>query len=84
MWFWIVLVVTGALASVAGGSPHVTIGSVVLGLGSLDSYCRFVLIGVLLLLAAAVMGWTTPLGDIAPAVSRLLAPLRLVRVPVRT
>ncbi len=35
-----------------------------------------------LLLAAALVGWTTPLGEIAPAVSRLLAPLRLVRVPV--
>jgi energy-coupling factor transport system permease protein len=81
-WFWMILLVTGALASVAGGSPHLTIGGVTLGLGALDAYCRFIMIGVLLLFAAAVMGWTTPLGDIAPAISRLLAPLRLLRVPV--
>ncbi len=53
-----------------------------LGFGGLDAYCRFVAVGVALLVAAALVGWTTPLGEIAPAVSRLLAPLRLVRVPV--
>ena len=39
-------------------------------------------VGVVLILGAAVVGWTTPLGEIAPAVSRLLAPFRLIRVPV--
>jgi energy-coupling factor transport system permease protein len=81
-WFWITLVVFGALASSAGGSPYIHIGGVALGLGALFSYLRFVLVGTLLLLAAAMLGWTTPLAEIAPAVSRLLAPLRLVRVPV--
>jgi energy-coupling factor transporter transmembrane protein EcfT len=81
-WFWITLLVSGALASVAGGSPHVRVGGVLLGLGGLDAWARFVAIGVVLLGAAALLGWTTPLGDIAPALSRLLAPLRLVRVPV--
>lgn len=81
-WFWIVMVVTGGLASVAGGAPHVTIAGTVLGLGGLLAYLRFVLIGVVLLLAAAMVGWTTSLGEIAPAVARLMAPLRLVRFPV--
>jgi energy-coupling factor transport system permease protein len=81
-WFWIVLVVSGGLASLAGRPPYLAIGTVELGLGGLDAYCRFVAVGVALLVAAALVGWTTPLGDIAPAVSRLLAPLRLVRVPV--
>jgi energy-coupling factor transporter transmembrane protein EcfT len=82
LWFWITLVIFGALASSAGGSPYIHIGETALGLGSLFSYLRFVLVGTLLLLAAAMLGWTTPLAEIAPAVSRLLAPLRLVRVPV--
>jgi energy-coupling factor transport system permease protein len=82
MWFWIVLLAGAGLASAAGHSPYVTINGVVLGLGGLDAYWRFVAVGVALLLAAALVGWTTPLGEIAPAVSRLLAPLRLVRVPV--
>ncbi|MGH9056758.1 MAG: CbiQ family ECF transporter T component [Acidimicrobiales bacterium] len=82
VWFWATLVVTGGLASVAGGSPHVRVAGVILGLGGLDAYCRFVAVGACLLFAAAVVGWTTPLGEIAPAVARLLSPLRLVRVPV--
>ncbi len=81
-WFWILMLATGALASVAGGSPHVRIAGTVLGLGGLDAYCRFVAVGVVLLLAAAVIGWTTPLGEIAPAVSTLMSPLKLVRLPV--
>ena len=81
-WFWIALLVSGGLASLAGRSPHLTVAGTVLGFGGLDAYCRFVAVGVALLLAAALVGWTTPLGEIAPAVSQLLAPLRLVRVPV--
>jgi energy-coupling factor transporter transmembrane protein EcfT len=81
-WFWIVIAVSGGLASAAGGPPHITVANTVIGLGGLDSYLRFVLVGITLLLGAAMVGWTTPLGEIAPAVSRLLAPLRLLRVPV--
>jgi energy-coupling factor transport system permease protein len=81
-WFWFTLLITGGLASLAGGSPYLTIGGVTLGFGALDAYCRFVGVGVVLILGAAVVGWTTPLGEIAPAVSRLLAPFRLIRVPV--
>jgi energy-coupling factor transport system permease protein len=82
LWFWVMLLVTGGLASVAGGKPYVHVGNTVLGLGGLDSYCRFVAVGILLILSAAVLGWTTPLGEIAPALARLLWPLRLIRVPV--
>jgi energy-coupling factor transporter transmembrane protein EcfT len=81
-WFWIALIAGAALASLAGHSPHLTVGGAVLGFGGLDAYWRFVAVGAALLLAAALVGWTTPLGEIAPAISRLLAPLRLVRVPV--
>jgi len=81
-WFWIVVLVTAGLASLAGHSPHLTIGGAVLGFGGIDAYSRFVGVGVALLLGAAMVGWTTPLGEIAPAVARLMAPLRLIRVPV--
>ncbi len=81
-WFWLALLITGGLAAGAGGSPHVQIGGLYLGLGGIDSYCKFVAVGVILLLAAAVLGWTTPLGEIAPAISRLMSPLKLIRVPV--
>ena len=81
-WFWVTIVATGALASIAGGSPHLTVAGARLGLGGIDAYCRFVSVGVVLLLAAAMVVWTTTLGEIAPAVARLMAPLRLVKVPV--
>ena len=81
-WFWIAILITAGLASGAGGSPHARVGGVLLGFGGIDAYAKFVSIGVLLLLAAAVLGWTTPLGEIAPAVSRLLSPLKLLRFPV--
>ena len=82
VWFWLAIAVTGALAAGAGGAPYIHVGGATLGLGGIDAYCKFVLVGMLLLLAALVLGWTTPLGEIAPAVSRLLSPLKLVRVPV--
>lgn len=82
VWFWVIVALTGALASIAGGKPHVRIAGTVLGLGGIDAYGRFVAVGVIFLLAAAIVGWTTPLGEIAPAVSALLSPLRLVKVPV--
>ena len=81
-WFWIAILITGGLASGAGGKPHVHVGGVLLGFGGLDAYAKFVAVGVLLLLAAMVLGWTTPLGEIAPALARLLSPLKLIRVPV--
>lgn len=82
VWFWVVIGLTGVLASISGGSPHFKVAGVLLGLGGLDAFLRFMLVGILLLLAAAVMGWTTPMGDIAPAVAQLLSPLRRIRVPV--
>jgi energy-coupling factor transport system permease protein len=35
-----------------------------------------------LVLSAALVGWTTQLGTVAPALSRLARPLRAVRLPV--
>jgi energy-coupling factor transport system permease protein len=35
-----------------------------------------------LITSGAVVGWTTPLGDVAPALSTLLRPLRWIRLPV--
>ncbi len=81
-WFWLAIVVAGALASIAGGSPFVHLAGTRIGLGGLDAYTRFVAVGMLLLLGAAVFGWTTSLADIAPSVSTLMRPFRVVRLPV--
>ncbi len=81
-WFWLAIVVAGALASIAGGSPFLHLAGTRIGLGGLDAYTRFVAVGMLLLLGAAVFGWTTSLADIAPSVSTLMRPFRAVRLPV--
>jgi energy-coupling factor transport system permease protein len=81
-WFWMVLAFTGALATAAGGSPHLTVAGMKLGFGGIDDYAKFMMVGILFLLAALLLGWTTPLSEIAPALSRLLAPLKVIRLPV--
>lgn len=82
LWFWLTVIAAGLLASIAGGSPYLNVAGTRLGFGGLDAYTRFVATGMLLLLAAAVLGWTTSLGDIAPAMSTLMRPLRWIRFPV--
>jgi len=81
-WFWIALGVGGVLTLASGGRPEVAVGSAHVGFGGLISYVEFVLISFELLGAAAVVGWTTNLGDVAPAVATILRPLRWVRLPI--
>lgn len=79
---WVLLAVSAVIAIVAGGAPRVHVGHVGLGLGGLSHWALFMLLGIEVLGAAALIGWTTPLADLAPALGRLGAPLRKVRVPV--
>ncbi|MDY7099683.1 MAG: energy-coupling factor transporter transmembrane protein EcfT [Actinomycetota bacterium] len=46
------------------------------------SWLRLVSLTFLLTFAAAVVGWTTPTSDLAPAMARLGRPFRALRVPV--
>jgi energy-coupling factor transport system permease protein len=82
IWFWVLLIFGAVLTVFSGGSPEIAVAGAHIGLGDLDSYARFTLVSVILLGAGAIIGWTTSLGDIGPAVGRLLRPLALVRVPV--
>ena len=81
-WFWVVIGIGLLLALPAGGGPEVGVGGVSVGIGSLLLSLRLLVLTVVLLLAALLVGWTTPLGDVAPALARLGAPLRLLRLPV--
>jgi energy-coupling factor transporter transmembrane protein EcfT len=81
-WLGGVLVVGAVLALVAGGAPKVHLGSLKIGLGGLDNFGRFTMVGVDVLGAAALLGWTTPLADLSPALGKLLGPLRRFRLPV--
>jgi energy-coupling factor transporter transmembrane protein EcfT len=81
-WFWVGLAIAGGLSFLAGGPPDLTIVGVVVGLHGLLTWLRVTVLALLLALLALTVGWTTPLAELAPGLSRLLAPLRRVRVPV--
>jgi energy-coupling factor transport system permease protein len=81
-WFWIGLGTGAFLTFLSGGSPYVTIGNTRIGLGGIDSFALFGVISALLVGAGAMVGWTTPLGEIAPALARLGKPFRRMRLPV--
>lgn len=82
--FLLVLLVGALLTLRAGGSPVLRVGSIGIGLGGLDAWCRFISIPIVLLASGALLTWTTPLGEIAPALSVLFRPLAWLRLPVDT
>ncbi len=81
IWLWLILAVGGALTVVSGGSPEVAIGDAHIGLGGLESYVLFTVVSVILIWAGMLIGWTTSLGEVGPAIGRLLGPLRRLRIP---
>ncbi|MBF6075972.1 energy-coupling factor transporter transmembrane component T family protein [Nocardia beijingensis] len=68
-WFW-ALLVAGAVINVPVG------GTAVL------RYAQVLAFGLILVTASFLIAWTTPMGDIAPALAKLGAPLRRFGVPV--
>ncbi|MBU9765697.1 energy-coupling factor transporter transmembrane protein EcfT [Mycobacterium sp. TNTM28] len=81
-FLWILVVIGGVLAALAGGTPVLDIGSVQIGLGGLLNYLRVTALAVVLLGLGALVSWTTNVADIAPAVATLGRPLRVLRIPV--
>ncbi len=81
-WLWILVILAAALALVSGGKPTVHLGSTRIGLGGLDQWALFSSIAVEVLALAALLTWTTPLAALAPALGRLVTPLRRLRLPV--
>jgi energy-coupling factor transporter transmembrane protein EcfT len=83
-WIWIAVVIGSLLSVYSGGAPHVHVPllGIRIGLGGLEQWVRFTVIGVEVLAMAGLIGWTTPMADFTPALGRLARPLRWVRVPV--
>jgi energy-coupling factor transporter ATP-binding protein EcfA2/energy-coupling factor transporter transmembrane protein EcfT len=80
--FWALVLVGAGTTLLAGGKPYVHIGGGRLGLGDLNSYTLFTLLSFVLFAASLMVGWTTALADVAPALVRLGRPLRALRLPV--
>ena len=82
VWFLYLLAFAGFIALTAGGKPEVHFNGLSLGFGGLIDWLRFTTLTVIVLGYAVVLGWTTHLADLSPALTRLFAPFRLVRLPV--
>lgn len=81
-WFYGLLAVSALLSLWSSTEPVVHLGGIALSMGGLEEWARFTVLAVVLVVSGAVIGWTTPLGEIAPALARLGRPLRWLRVPV--
>jgi energy-coupling factor transport system permease protein len=81
-WILYVVVVGGVVDVMWGPSPRRHVLGVSISITALDQWTRLLLVGVELLALAAVIAWTTRLGDLAPAIGKLLRPFRVVRLPV--
>ncbi len=81
-WLWFLLLLGGVTASFAGGSPHLTVASVDLGLGGLLKFLQITVLSIVLLGLGGLVSWTTNVSEVAPAVAKLGRPLRLLRLPI--
>jgi energy-coupling factor transporter transmembrane protein EcfT len=81
-WFFGLVGISAVLSLWSSTEPVVHVGGIALSMGGLEQWARFTVLAVVLVVSGAVIGWTTPLGEIAPALARLGRPLRWVRVPV--
>ncbi|KAF0848110.1 energy-coupling factor transporter transmembrane component T family protein [Nocardia caishijiensis] len=69
LWFW-GLVVLGGLVNIPNGTRGVLV------------YAQVVVFGLVLLGASLLIAFTTPMGEVAPALAKLGAPLRKLKLPV--
>jgi energy-coupling factor transporter transmembrane protein EcfT len=81
-WFILLVLLGGFLSVWSAAPPTVSVHGIVLSLGGLEDWARFLLLGILLVTGAALIGWTTPAGELAPALARLARPVRRLPLPV--
>src|SRR6478672_4595154 len=79
---YLLLLLGLAINALSTASPVVHAGPVSISVGALADAARFLALAVVLITSAALVGWTTPLGAVPPALSRLGAPFRRLRLPV--
>ena len=80
--FYVLVLVGFATNALSTATPVWHVGPVSISGGALADAARFLVLAIVLITSAALVGWTTPLGAIPPALSRLATPLRKLRLPV--
>jgi energy-coupling factor transporter transmembrane protein EcfT len=81
-WFFGALGISALLSLWSTAEPIVHVAGIGLSMGGFEEWARFTALAVVLVVSGALVGWTTPLGEVAPALSRLGRPLRWLRLPV--
>jgi energy-coupling factor transporter transmembrane protein EcfT len=81
-WIFLVFLLGVVLDARSGTPPVVHPAGVAVSLGGLEQWFLFTSLTLVLIAAALLVGWTTPLGEVSPALARLAAPLRRLRLPV--
>jgi energy-coupling factor transporter transmembrane protein EcfT len=81
-WFWIGLGIGAVLTLQSGVEPLAHVGGVELSLGGVTTWLRLTAVSLSVLATATLVGWTTPLSEIAPALRTLCDPLRRLRLPI--
>jgi energy-coupling factor transport system permease protein len=81
-WMWIVFVVGGVTAALAGGSPVISMGGVNIGLGGGLNFLRVTTLSIVLIGLGAMLSWTTNVAEIGPALATLGRPLKVLRIPI--
>jgi len=69
----------GAIGAAASGEEPFVAG---IGVGGLLDYARLIVVGIVMILWAGILSWTTGLTAVGFAIRRLIGPLRRVGVPV--
>ncbi|GAC57663.1 putative ABC transporter permease protein [Gordonia hirsuta DSM 44140 = NBRC 16056] len=69
-WFWGLIALGAGITALSSGIDGVLI------------FMRGTALGLIVLAMSILVVWTTPMAEIAPAIARLLAPLKLLRMPV--
>lgn len=69
-WFWVLILVGMGVTALSSGGSGVVV------------FLRSTVLGLVVLAMSILVVWTTPMAEIAPAIARLMAPLRLLRLPV--
>ncbi|KUH95289.1 hypothetical protein AU189_24595 [Mycolicibacterium acapulense] len=80
---WILITLAFVFATLAGGSPVISVAGVHIELGGALYGLRAALLAFGLVGLAAMVSWTTNVAEIVPAITTLARPLTFLRFPVR-
>jgi energy-coupling factor transporter transmembrane protein EcfT len=81
-WFWVAFGFGAFLTIRSSRHPIGHLAGLAVSWGGLEEWTRITVLTVVVFAAAAVLSWTTPLAEVAPALARLGTPLRWLRLPV--